>query len=247
MKTHQKAGLTGALKNLVGINGAKAYLVHHRKGLPSQGGDEFPESVDRLFYYQARFREFFQKRSRFLFRFFRLIWRAIKRLRGIQTVGTPDRLQGKFYLGSGSWHGNDSIWRMVYDLNRIILFASAAGGALQKAPQRRYVAILDGLIAAEGNGPLQPIPVAANVVAASDNPFLIDLAMAKLMGFDYRKIRQLAQLKLFPDATWGGIDPEDFEVTIDGVASHGGLRDISPIKRFLAPPGWAGQIELEGP
>ena len=32
LKTHKKAGVTGALKNLVGINGHKAYLPHHRKG-----------------------------------------------------------------------------------------------------------------------------------------------------------------------------------------------------------------------
>ena len=39
MKTHQKSGVTGALKNLVGINGSKAYLVHHQVGFPSNGGD----------------------------------------------------------------------------------------------------------------------------------------------------------------------------------------------------------------
>ena len=32
LKTHKKAGLTGALKNMVGINGHKEYLPHHRKG-----------------------------------------------------------------------------------------------------------------------------------------------------------------------------------------------------------------------
>ena len=32
LKTHRKAGITGALKNLVGINGNKDYLPHHRLG-----------------------------------------------------------------------------------------------------------------------------------------------------------------------------------------------------------------------
>ena len=31
-KTHRKAGYTGALKNMVGINAAKDYLPHHTKG-----------------------------------------------------------------------------------------------------------------------------------------------------------------------------------------------------------------------
>jgi len=39
MKTHEKAGLTGALKNLVGINGHKEYLPHHIKGAYFAGGD----------------------------------------------------------------------------------------------------------------------------------------------------------------------------------------------------------------
>src|SRR4029079_16661561 len=39
LKTHKKAGITGALKNLVGINGHKAYLPHHRKGGSIDGGD----------------------------------------------------------------------------------------------------------------------------------------------------------------------------------------------------------------
>jgi uncharacterized protein (DUF362 family) len=30
LKTHRKAGVTCALKNLIGINGNKEYLPHHR-------------------------------------------------------------------------------------------------------------------------------------------------------------------------------------------------------------------------
>ena len=41
LKTHRKAGLTCALKNLVGINGRKDCLPHHRKGSCAEGGDEF--------------------------------------------------------------------------------------------------------------------------------------------------------------------------------------------------------------
>lgn len=38
-KTHKKAGLTGAMKNLVGINGHKEYLPHHVQGPAAKGGD----------------------------------------------------------------------------------------------------------------------------------------------------------------------------------------------------------------
>ena len=42
LKTHKKAGVTGALKNLVGINGNKEFLPHHRKGGAASGGDCYP-------------------------------------------------------------------------------------------------------------------------------------------------------------------------------------------------------------
>ena len=40
-KTHRKAGITGAMKNLVGINGNKDWLPHHRRGSKFDGGDEY--------------------------------------------------------------------------------------------------------------------------------------------------------------------------------------------------------------
>src|SRR6185436_17237787 len=42
LKTHKKAGVTCALKNLIGINGNKEYLPHHRLGGSDLGGDCYP-------------------------------------------------------------------------------------------------------------------------------------------------------------------------------------------------------------
>src|ERR1035438_1189086 len=42
IKTHQKSGITGALKNLVGVNGDKDFLPHHRLGGTGFGGDCYP-------------------------------------------------------------------------------------------------------------------------------------------------------------------------------------------------------------
>jgi uncharacterized protein (DUF362 family) len=244
MKTHQKTGITGALKNLVGINGSKAHLVHHQLGFPSQGGDEFPDGVSRWIYWQARLRERFQKRSKFLFKLLKRGWETVKKLRGIKTVGTKENLGGTFYVGSGSWYGNDSIWRMVYDLNMIILFAHADGGKLRTEPQRAVLSIMDGLIAGEGNGPLQPLPVKADALLASRNPFLIDFTMAKLMGFDFRKIRLLAHHGRFPYAPFAAFEAECFGVTLNGVRSETGLAALPVLHRFIPSPGWRGHIEL---
>ena len=245
MKTHQKTGITGALKNLVGINGSKAHLVHHQLGFPSQGGDEFPEDVSRWIYWQARLRERFQKRSKVVFKALKKGWELVKRVRGIKTIGTKENLGGSFYVGSGSWYGNDSIWRMVYDLNMIILFAHADGGKLRAEPQRTVLSIMDGLIAGEGNGPLQPLPVTATALLASRNPFLIDFAMAKLMGFDVRKIRLLDHYRRFPFAPFTDFEPAKFPVTLNGARSENGLDALPVIQRFIPSPGWRGHIELD--
>lgn len=248
MKTHQKTGITGALKNLVGINGSKAHLVHHQLGRPSEGGDEFPEDVSPLIFWQARLRERFQKKSRFVFKTLKAGWEVAKRLRGIKTVGTKEALDaaggGKFYVGSGSWHGNDSIWRMVYDLNMIILLAHAEGGALRSTPQRQCVSIMDGLVAGEGNGPLQPLPVSAGAMLGSSNPFLVDYGMAKLMGFDAAKIRLLANHRRFPFAGLADFHPATVPVAINGRVFQTGFEAVSPLRTFLPSPGWRGHIEL---
>jgi len=245
MKTHQKSGITGALKNLVGINGSKAYLVHHQLGKPSRGGDEFPEDISMWFYWQARLREMFQKRSRFVFKLLKRGWEMVKRLKGIKTVGTRDALRGNFYVGSGSWYGNDSIWRMVYDLNVILLFGKQEGGELSHETQRTVMNFLDGVIAGEGNGPLQPLPVNMRLLAASRNPFLIDFAMARMMGYDWRKIRLLSHYRGFAAEILKDFDPDRFTAVFNGIASEQGVNALPVLHRFSAPPGWRGHIEAE--
>lgn len=245
MKTHQKSGVTGALKNLVGINGSKAYLVHHQIGKPSKGGDEFPEDADPLLVCQVRLRELLQKRSPWLFKLAKYGWELVKRFRGIKTVATKENIEsGGLYVGAGSWYGNDSIWRMVYDLNLILLFGKAEGGKLAAEPQRRVISIMDGIVAGEGNGPLQPIPVKAGIVMVSENPFLVDFAMAKMMGFDWRKIRLLANHRRFGWAGFADFDPEAFEVEIDGKVVREGVLAIPVLQCFVPPPGWKGHMEI---
>lgn len=242
MKVHQKAGITGALKNLVGVNGQKAYLVHYREGMARQNGDEFPDNVSRLIWLQSRLRQGLQSRSRFLFQLLRLGWLPLKRLAGIKTRGTRENLGKGFYLAGGAWHGNDTIWRMVYDINRIVRYA-APEGELKPTPQRDYVAIMDAMVAGEGNGPLQPLPVEAGLVLAARDPFKMDMVMARLMGFDYRKIPTLGQFRLFTDREWGNFAPGELAIDNDG-ALLSGLDALPVLRRFIPPPGWATHIEL---
>lgn len=244
MKTHQKTGVTGALKNLVGINGQKAYLVHFRKGTPVQGGDEFPPTISLPIVAQVRVRDYFQKKSSVVFAVLRKGWNVLKDIYGIEVVGTAQNLDKKFYVAAGSWYGNDTIWRMVYDLNKIILYAPREGGALRNTPQRSYLAILDGMIAGEGNGPLQPLPVATNLIGIADDPFLMDIVMAQLMGFDYLKIPLLKNYTQFRDSLFASFQTNQTSIQFDG-KRYNDVSTLPPIHKFIPSPGWRGHIEME--
>ncbi len=244
MKTHQKSGLTGALKNLVGINGDKAFLVHYRTDRHRGDGDEFPPSTPLAVMAQVRVREALQKRRPWLFALGRMGWKVLKRVSGIHTEGTNENLGRAFYVSGGSWYGNGTIWRMIYDLNLISCYAPAQGVALESTPQRRQVVIVDGLVSGEGNGPLQPLPVRSDVVLVSDDAFLADLAIARLMGFDHRKLPLLANYELFFRPSPPPFDPDQVEIELDGCRVHG-IAGLPISRQFIPAPGWKGHVELE--
>src|SRR2546426_4692260 len=100
------------------------------------------------------------------------------------------------------------------------------------------------MTAGEGNGPLQPLPVEAGIVALSDNPFLLDMAMARMMGFDYDKIPQLSHHREFGSASWGDFDPRTIEILFDGMR-YQGIPSLPVLRHFMPPVGWAGHIEID--
>lgn len=237
LKTHQKAGLTCALKNLVGIIGDKACLVHHMRGK-----DEFAPGTPWPVRLQVRARALLQGRSRAAFSSARRVWNLLKRAHGIETEGTRDNLDGAVYVGAGSWYGNDTIWRMIYDLNKVVSYAPPGGGPLRDTPQRARVAFMDAVVAGEGNGPIQPLAVETGVVAAANDPFLLDMAASRLMGFDWRLIPKLARFREFNDPILARFDPESVSLEFNGETLRG-IKALPVLHGFLPPPGWKGHIE----
>lgn len=249
MKSHQKAGITGALKNLVGINGNKANLVHYRIGKNSTSGDEYPRDIPRLVVWQARIKDFLLGQSKFiqaiLYKPMQFAWKLLRISFGIEVKSTDVKnSQKKFYLTGGAWFGNDTIWRMVYDINKIIMYSSKEGGVLQKVKQREYIAILDGIISGEGNGPLEPLPVKTDLVMFSNDPFLMDMTMARLMGFDCEKIPMLKKYFKFNDENWANFDSSTVEVFLND-SPYFGIQSLPTRHKFISPPGWHGSIELD--
>lgn len=55
--------------------------------------------------------------------------------------------------------------------------------------------IVDGLIAMEGNGPSAGTPIKMDLILAGNDPMLIDLAVAKLIGYEYDEVPYLGLAK----------------------------------------------------
>jgi len=176
LKTHQKAGITGALKNLVGLNGNKDYLPHHRLGSPRQGGDCYPRGSRR-----KRLAERLEDAAnRRLGNTSYVRWRLAARAARLLAAGDAGRMDG-------AWYGNDTVWRMVLDLNRIVRYGRP-DGTMSDIPQRRVVSLTDAIIAGQGDGPLRPDPLVLGVVTCSESPVAADTVHAALMQLDSDRI-----------------------------------------------------------
>lgn len=243
-KTHSKSGLTGALKNLVGINGDKAYLPHFRQGAPQWGGDEYTDRGRWLAWVQNSLREVTREKAWWAYRLLQPGWRLIKagrtRLRRLFGSEMPP----DYYVGGGAWYGNETIWRMIYDLNMVVQRLDASG-QLQSAPQRHYFCIVDGLVAGEGDGPLYPKPRPVDWLVCGDDPFAVDATLAWFMGYDPSRLQILRHRAAFMGPQWGDFELEDLEVVLDGRREL--LKDCTLNFAFQPPPGWIGHVERRNP
>jgi len=238
MKTHKKSGVTLNLKNVVGINAEKNWLPHHSDGSPSIGGDQFPDySLKRRFEQQA------VKLVRTLSLNVPYIGPKISqelRKAGILAFG-----DGSKVIRSGNWYGNDTVWRMVLDLNRCLLYGNQ-DGSLRTSP-KRYYCLIDGIIGMEGSGPMQGTPVQSNIIIGGIDPVVTDMVAARVMGFDWRKIpmiREAFNLKKLPLTN---VLPSEVMVTSDVPGWNGRFLDIenNTFLNFKPHYGWSGNIEYE--
>jgi uncharacterized protein (DUF362 family) len=224
LKAHKKAGITCCLKNLIGINGNKEYLPHHRKGAADaeRGGDNYAHRHWQMSVAESGL-DFANKIRGFprVYRFCeRVVWwlmsLAWKKDSGVQI--------------EGSWHGNDTIWRTCLDLNRALLYGDVSGG-LREAVQRQEISIVDAVVAGQGEGPLAPEPLLTGAVFAARNPAVGDFLGARLLGFDAAKIPLLRHAG----------DPMRWPIC----AAAPALPTFDPpFPPARAPQGWAGHVEL---
>lgn len=182
LKTHQKVGITCALKGTVGAVFLKQCLAHHRLGGPDQGGDEFYPDGFLLRRVSALAERTGGLGTGPLANIERVIskvaYRAARFPRG-QFVG-------------GAWSGNDTAWRMTLDIARVLRF-SRVDGTLADSPQREHFAVIDGIVAGEGEGPLRPTARNDGVVIAGRDPVAADVLAALAMGWNPESLPLLSR------------------------------------------------------
>jgi uncharacterized protein (DUF362 family) len=236
LKSHKKACLTGALKNLIGINGNKEYLPHHRKGGSRTGGDCYP-GRSRLKGMAENFLDA-ANRTASLHAQSLLAGAAAGLARCARLLGEQDpELEG-------SWYGNDTIWRTCLDLQRILRYGKL-DGSLASTPQRTVITITDAIVGGEGEGPLANTPVPSRFLTAGLNPAAVEWIHARLMGFDPTRIplvREAFGSFPFPLASF----PPSSVVALLG-GERKAPEQVYPFdgRAFLPPSGWRGHCELE--
>jgi len=232
-KTHKKSGVTLCLKNLVGINGNKNYLPHHRAGGPEQGGDEFPGGKGGLY---RRARAWMIDRARPLLKHGAFL-SLVRPLRVLDLRTRPAQL-----IRNGNWWGNDTIWRMILDLNRVLIYADRRG-SIQRERQRSVFHVIDGIVAGEGEGPMSPTRRNMGLLIVSEDPVAADIVTSALMGFDPFRIpviRHACEQHPLP-ITKVCSDGSDLEIMFGGRVLHD-WREL-PNLAFRPHSGWAGHIE----
>jgi hypothetical protein len=233
LKTHRKAGITGALKNIVGINGHKEYLPHHRKGGSLDAGDCYPgrswikglveEALDSTNRAEAT---------------------VVRRtLAGLVRAGTGlAKLLREDNNYDGSWCGNDTVWRMTLDLQRILHYG-LPNGTLSPRTKRQVLTITDAIIAGEGEGPLAPSPITFGMMTMGTSTAALDWVHAVLMGLDPERIALTREAFASHRFSLASFPPASIVVNVDGqeVPTQDLFRRSG--RTFRLPHGWARYAE----
>lgn len=237
MKCHRKAGITCCLKNLIGINTNKNYLPHHSNGTPDEGGDQYDKAGPSQ-KIEGKLSHIFMKIVS-KFTFLRPALVPVKSIGLLLFGGKNSKIRG------GGWYGNDTLWRTIIDLNKVLFYGDPDGQLREKKdPYKQYIAIVDGIIAGEGNGPLEPDRKDCGYILAGVNPVSVDCVAAFLMGFDYKKIPMINNCFYIKKYQITDFDYDDIRCIIDD-NKRMTINDIPSkyVTPFRAASGWAGHIE----
>lgn len=219
IKTHQKTGITCALKNIVGFNGDKDFLPHHRIGGTKMGGDSYPGKSRVRYWAELAMDNANRNMGNFWYR----VWFKISTT--LWALSFP----GKEHQWHAAWYGNDTTWRMVMDLNLIVNYGKP-DGSLADTPQRLLYSFCDGIVGGQGDGPLSPDPLNLGVMSFTDDSATNDICMATMMGLPLEKLPLLTAAKLFTPNRKVQVMLNGQPVKIDNLRSYA--------VKAIPSPGW---------
>lgn len=235
-KTHRKAGMTASLKNMVGCVAKKECLPHHTKGSKKEHGDEYLErSVFK------GWKTALEERND------RRVANGKKKSKLIAFVQIflykGARLKHADEYTEGSWYGNDTLWRTICDICRVVRYADKEG-VMKSEPQRKMLILADMIVAGEKDGPLCPSPKQVGMLVGGMEQIAVDKTIAALMGFSADK---------FPSVKNAGFGdryklPEsEFSVSSNEEAFHGKTpKEIKEkVEPFVPTSGWMAWLENE--
>jgi uncharacterized protein (DUF362 family) len=236
-KTHRRTAVTLTQKNLFGIPAWKDTLPHFITGSPEEGGDQYINPSLRK-HITTKLHDHIQSNPYTVVKFCiavtkRLLW------------DTHKIVPFKDDVYEAMWHGNDTLWRTMIDLNRIVFYADKSG-KIQNTPQRNQFCLIDGIISGEKDGPVAPDPVHIGLLMAGFNAVVLDAVGATLMGFNIDKIpciKHAFTTNSQPSPLFYGSRDEieivdnEKKYSINELIHHRNLN-------FEPHPAWKGHVEL---
>lgn len=233
-KTHRKAGMTASLKNMVGCVAKKECLPHHTKGSTEEHGDEY---LKRSIF--KRWRTGLEEKND------RLAAKGRKKSGLIALAQIflykASRIRHADEYTEGSWYGNDTLWRTICDICRVVLYADKSG-KLQPEPQRKMLILADMIVSGEGEGPLCPSPKQVGKLVGGWEQIAVDKVIASLMGFSAERFPSIENANFgekykLPDST----------VQISSNSAAFCAKSLREIKEeadaFLPTAGWKEWLE----
>ncbi len=132
---------------------------------------------------------------------------------------------------AATWYGNDTVWRMVMDLNLIATYGKL-DGTLSDLPQRTMYTLCDAIVGGQNEGPLYPEPLPSGVLFFSNDPYLSDEVAGNLFKLNLDKIPLLKEARLLNEKKDKEISVNHSIVSINYVRSIGIEAQV--------PSGWVG-------
>lgn len=239
-KAHRKAGVTIGLKNFVGVNIRKEYLPHHRFGSVKSGGDEYLNNSILLKIYSKLIdiiNKFKYDKKFFVVKILSKIARIIQII--------DKKFFSKEQYSEGSWYGNDTIWRTIVDINKIVRYGSK-DGKLKDTPQRKIFSIADMIVVGEKEGPLLPSPKYGGIIAMGEDLVCFDEIVASILGFDINKVPLFKNIR--NKRKYQLVNDEDYGIILSNDEKFNDKK-INDINRKIAlniepSSGWKGHIEM---